>query len=67
MTCCQPESTHPGSGCCQDIVACCSHHGIVRRFVSKDEKLEHLEHYKAQLEKEIAGVTEHIDDLKRGD
>jgi predicted nucleic acid-binding Zn-ribbon protein len=38
---------------------------MVRRFVSSKEEAEKLEQYKEQLEKEIAGIDERIDDLKK--
>jgi hypothetical protein len=36
-----------------------------RRFLTKQEKIEWLEEYKSSLEKELAGVTERIEELKR--
>jgi hypothetical protein len=36
-----------------------------RRFLTKEEKVEWLEEYKTNLEKELAGVTERIQELKR--
>ncbi len=38
---------------------------FVRRFVSKKEKVEMLEGYKDQLEKELAGVKERIQELTK--
>lgn len=35
-----------------------------RRFLTKEEKIEWLEEYKSGLEKELAGVTERIEELK---
>ncbi|MGA8856955.1 MAG: hypothetical protein WB643_07295 [Candidatus Bathyarchaeia archaeon] len=35
-----------------------------RRFFTKEEKLEWLEEYKSNLESELKGVTERIDELK---
>ena len=35
-----------------------------RRFLTKEEKLEWLEDYKTDLEKELQGVTERIQELK---
>lgn len=36
-----------------------------RRFISKAEQLERLEEYKEALEKELAGVKEAIEELKK--
>jgi len=36
-----------------------------RRFLTKQEKIEWLEEYKSSLEKELAGVSERIQELKR--
>ena len=36
-----------------------------RQFYTKEEKLEWLEGYKEQLEKELQGVTERLAELKK--
>jgi hypothetical protein len=36
-----------------------------RGFLTKEEKIEHLEEYKKWLEKEKQGVEEAIEDLKK--
>jgi len=36
-----------------------------RRFLTKEEKVEWLEEYKSNLEKELTGVTERIQELKK--
>jgi len=36
-----------------------------RRYFTKEEKLEWLQEYKSNLEKELAGVTERITELKK--
>ena len=36
-----------------------------RRFYSPEEEAEHLERYKEQLQKEVAGVEQRIKELKR--
>ena len=36
-----------------------------RRFLTKQERIEWLEEYKSSLEKELAGVSERIQELKR--
>lgn len=60
--CCEPKvvRTSKASDCC-----CCEPGQVVRRFISSKEEAERLEQYKEQLEKEIAGIDERIDDLKK--
>lgn len=60
--CCEPKTVRisKASDCC-----CCEPGHIVRRFVSSKEETERLEQYKEQIEKEIAGIDERIDDLKK--
>ena len=47
------------------------HHGMGmgpmmgRHFISKEEKMEHIEMYREWLEKELKGVNEHIEDMKK--
>ena len=36
-----------------------------RRYLTKEEKVEWLEEYKSNLEKELQGVTERIQELKQ--
>jgi hypothetical protein len=36
-----------------------------RRYFTKQEKIEWLEEYKSNLEKELAGVTERLQELKQ--
>jgi len=71
--------THGGNcecGCDCDCCCCCccecnchsSDCGcgdgkFVRRFISKKEKLEHLEEYREELKNELAGLEEHIQEL----
>ena len=43
---------------------CCGHG---RRFLTREEKIKHLEEYKEHLEQEAAGVTERIEELKKHD
>lgn len=67
MSCCEPETgRQPRHGCCESTPVCCSPSGFARRFVSNKEKHECLEQYKEQLEKEIAGVDERIQELEAG-
>jgi hypothetical protein len=60
--CCEPKAARNSSvsDCC-----CCEPGPVIRRFVSSKEEAERLEQYKEQLEKEIAGIDERIDDLKK--
>ncbi len=37
----------------------------MRNFLTKEEKLEILSEYKESLEKEVAGIEERIQDLKK--
>jgi len=41
---------------------CCGHE---RRFLTREEKIKHLEEYKEYLEQETAGVAERIEELKK--
>ena len=43
---------------------CCRCGPPFRRFISTEEELETLKEYKNQLEKELAGVEEYIQELK---
>jgi hypothetical protein len=60
--CCEPKvvKTSKISDCC-----CCGPELVPRHFVSSKEEAERLEKYKEQLEKEIAGVDERMDELKK--
>ncbi|TET23605.1 MAG: hypothetical protein E3J71_01660 [Candidatus Stahlbacteria bacterium] len=55
---------HHGS-CCTPEHGCGCGHGCygVRRFYTAQEKREHLERYKEQLEKELAAVEEHLKNM----
>jgi len=44
--------------------SCCGY-GYDRRFLTREEKIKHLEEYKEHLEQEVAGVTERIEELKK--
>lgn len=63
--CCDPKEARAGAECCEGGVTCCDPRTFFRRFRSAKEEGERLEAYKEQLEKEIAGVTERIQELKR--
>ena len=65
------ESVHANKqGCCggeasgHNVAAshCCCH-GPTRHFITKAERKEALEQYKDQLQKELTGVEEHLQDL----
>ena len=55
------------------IDMCNEYHGMYRhhmrhcwrQFLTKEEKIEHLEEYKKWLEKEAKGVEETIENLKK--
>ncbi|MFH1515872.1 MAG: hypothetical protein ABIG42_10490 [bacterium] len=55
--CCTPENIKVQA--CS--TSCCGH--SFRRFTTNEEKLECLEKYKAELEKELVGLKEHIKEL----
>ena len=55
---CKPNSKPVTPG---DCGCCCG--PFPRRFMSTDEKQEMLEDYKDQLEKELTGVKERIQEL----
>ena len=66
------ESVHANTqGCCggelgahKAVVShgCCR--GPSRHFITKAERREALEQYKDQLQKELTGVEEHLQDMK---
>ncbi len=60
--CCEPRvvKTSRDSDCC-----CCEPGHVVRRFVSSKEEADRLARYRDQLEKEIAGIDERIEELKK--
>ena len=43
----------------------CGHGFGGRRYLTKEEKLEWLEEYQSDLEKELAGVKERMQELKQ--
>jgi len=63
--CCDPKDVRADERCCEGAVACCVPHEFVRRFRSGKEEADQLEAYREELEKEIAGVNERIQELKR--
>ncbi len=48
------------------MLDCCCCGPQFRRFMTSEEKQKMLEEYKEQLEKELAGVKERIDELTKG-
>jgi hypothetical protein len=63
--CCDPKESRHGHGCCEGSVSCCEPRVFFRRFRSTQEEGERLQAYREELEKEIAGVNERIQELKR--
>ena len=64
------ESVHAKQGCCggergahKAVKSHCCCHGPKRHFITKAERKEALEQYKDQLQKELTGVEEHLQDL----
>ena len=60
--CCQPKETlaYIGMSVCD-----CGCAPAFRRFFSSKEEKECLETYRGQLEKELAGLKERIENLKK--
>ena len=57
---------------CEETHRMYGHHGMqhhwmncCRQFLTKDEKIKHLEEYKKWLEQEAKGVQETIDEIKK--
>lgn len=57
-SCCTPSHGSGGYGC-----SCGGGCYGGRRFYTKDEKKEHLEHYVEQLKKELAAAEEHLKNM----
>ena len=58
---CEPHQEAESCGCgCHDE----SHGHHKRRFLTKEEKIEKLQKYAEELEKELAAVQEHLKELK---
>jgi hypothetical protein len=60
--------------CCHSVIVkkveinddcCCETGGFQRRFVSEKEELEKLEKYRDHLKKELEGLDEHLQKLKK--
>ena len=63
--CCDPHERKMMTDCCESLFACCSPGPMARRFRTSKEEQERLEAYKEELEKEIAGVSERIQELRK--
>lgn len=63
--CCDPREGRFMAECCESLMQCCSHGPLVRRFRTSKEEEERLQAYKEELEKEIAGVSERIQELRK--
>ena len=64
--CCHPNdfrSVHPTPGLRGFSGSCCGPE--FRHFMTRKERLEHLEAYKEHLENELEGLREHIQDLQK--
>ena len=59
--CCE---TNNNESCAGTHHVCCGHMPGHRRFLSREEKIELLEKYRNDLEKEIEGVKQRIEELK---
>jgi hypothetical protein len=53
---------HEECGCEPSISCNCQPHG--RHFMTKEEKIKHLENYAQELKKEIEAVNEHIKEMR---
>lgn len=51
--------------CKGGVAIMCGYEYGGRRYLTKQERIEWLEEYKSNLEKELAGVTERIQELKQ--
>jgi hypothetical protein len=63
--CCEPKGSWKGAGTSESGCCCCGPVTFFRRFISSQEEAERLEEYREQLKKEISGVEERIEELKR--
>ena len=50
----------------KELNGCCGY-GHGRRYLTREEKIKHLEEYKEYLQQEAAGVSERIKELKKDD
>lgn len=62
MDCCGPIVIKRVENCDD---TCCEPSGLQRRFVTKGEELEKLENYRDQLKKELEGLDEHLQEMKK--
>ncbi len=62
--CCEPKADRKAFAVFACGPDCCGGTPFSRRFITSKEKRECLEEYKGQLEKELAGVQERIQELE---
>ncbi len=62
---CQSRGSQSTSGLRGCNCGCCGCGPFFRRFITAKEKEERLEEYKDQLKKELEGLEERIQELKR--
>jgi uncharacterized protein (DUF983 family) len=64
---CQPRGSQSTSGVrgCNCGCCGCGRGPFFRRFITAKEEEERLGEYKEQLKKELEGIEEHIQELKR--
>jgi coproporphyrinogen III oxidase-like Fe-S oxidoreductase len=56
---------HDTQGCCDTDLSGCGCGSFSRRFVTNKEEQEWLEEYKKQLQNELAGVEERMQEIKK--
>ena len=64
IDCCDSDLLHSHRAVSRHDASCCCGPSIQRHFVSSTEKIESLEKYRTDLEKELEGVTEAIEKSK---
>lgn len=65
MECCQPGTGKHGIGSHLASLGGCCCNGFPRRFYTAKEEQEALEAYRDELKKELAGVEEHLNQIKK--
>jgi hypothetical protein len=56
---------HKMHGCCEGDLSGCGCGTFSRRFITGKEEQQWLEEYKDQLQKELAGVDERMQEIKK--
>ncbi len=59
------KTAHHGDSCCNTDQSSCGCGTFSRRFVSAKEEQTWLEDYKSQLQNELAGVEERMQEIKK--